>query len=98
MKLITTALLAILLTGCVKHSSRMNRVSMGMTKPEVIKVMGKPVSVTADKHAEYLNYSLLERFGVIIPYEVKMVNGAVESFGRVGPQAQTPLIAPIYVR
>lgn len=51
--------------------------------------MGKPSSITADRNAEYLNYSLAERIGTgayfrskETPYEVKLVIGRVESYSR----------------
>lgn len=90
-------LLVLLLTGCVTSSSKINNVSIGMPKGDAIKVMGKPASITADRDAEYLNYSLLERFGVVQPYEIKIVDGRVDSYGRAGAPTTGPKIAPVVV-
>ena len=88
------------LSGCVTSASKISAIRIGMTKAEVLAVMGEPVSVTADKTAEYLNYNLAE--GDIgwtdrprVPYEVKLVNGRVESYGRAG--APSSVAHPTYV-
>jgi hypothetical protein len=49
-------LLLLLLAACVGTSDRLNRVSLGMTKAEVISVMGEPDSTAANASAEYLIY------------------------------------------
>jgi hypothetical protein len=63
-----------------------------MSRAEVLTVMGPPSSITADQTAEYLNYSLAEGMGTgtsatQTPYEVKLVNGKVVSYGRAGRPA-----------
>lgn len=70
-----------------------------MTKDEVIAVMGKPVSVSAQGRTEYLNYSLSETddqafYGITIPYYVRLIDGRVESFGRMGDfdSTKTPTV------
>lgn len=80
--------LAIVLAGCAT-SNKINAVQLGMTKPEVVAVMGEPVSVSAQGGAEYLNYKLSETsddafYGVTTPYYVRLVSGKVESYGRTG--------------
>ena len=65
----------------------MNDVRLGMSRAEVVAIMGQPSSTTADTSAEYLNYSLPEAYsyaGTRTPYEVKLVNGKVVSYGRAG--------------
>lgn len=65
----------------------MNDVRLGMSRAEVVAIMGQPSSTTADTSAEYLNYSLPEAYsyaGSRTPYEVKLVNGKVVSYGRAG--------------
>lgn len=97
-------LLALSLTGCLTPASKISAVRIGMSKAEVLAVMGPPSSVTADQTAEYLNYSLAEgmRTGYTAtqsPYEVKLVNGKVVSYGRVRvattPAARGPIIMPV---
>jgi hypothetical protein len=95
-------LFALCLAGCLTPASKINAVHLGMTKAEVLAVMGPPTSVTADQTAEYLNYSLAEgmRTGYTAtqsPYEVKLVNGKVVSYGRAGnppPGGRGPVFIP----
>jgi hypothetical protein len=105
-KLMKTSGLIILLSlavlsGCVAPAAKINNVSIGMTKAEVLKVMGSPTSITADRNAEYLNYSLGEdpgTPGIGTPYEIKLVNGKVESFGRSSqaPAKRKPVVVPVF--
>lgn len=81
-------LIALALNGCAT-AGKIAGVRLGMTKDEVIAVMGKPASVSAQGRAEYLNYALSETddqafYGVSSPYYVRLVDGRVESFGRTG--------------
>ena len=80
----------ILMTGCYPMSSRMNSVSIGMTKQEVISALGSPSSTSAKEGTEYLNYQFYERiadttgFGRTKPYFVRIFNGKVDSYGVLG--------------
>jgi hypothetical protein len=105
-KILIIGLAALFVAGCLSPASKINNVSIGMTKDEVIKAMGTPASVTADDKAEYLNYALSEtgpQFGVpyvATPYEIKLVNGKVVSYGRaevVNPPATVtqPVVVPV---
>jgi len=81
--------LAILLAGCAT-TDRINRVNIGMTKEQVIAVMGQPSSTTANTEVEYLVYRL--QVALIVqadekPFEqyyVRLRAGRVDSYGRVG--------------
>lgn len=80
--------LVVLLFGCAT-SSKISAVQLGMTKEEVISVMGAPVSVSAKGETEYFNYALSENsdqafYGITKPYYVRLVDGKVDSFGRTG--------------
>lgn len=61
-----------------------------MTKEEVIKIMGQPTSTSAKEGTEYLTYMLAETPGQLAdtryatPYFVRIVNGKVNAYGRVG--------------
>lgn len=88
MKTLIVLILGLALTGCAT-SGKINAVSIGMTKGEVIKVMGKPVSVSAKGGTEYLNYKLSETDddafrGWTSSYYVRIINGQVDSYGRTG--------------
>jgi len=76
-----------LLSGCIIWSAeRMNYISIGMTKAEVIDEIGTPRSSSAQGNTEYMNYVFTERYGIAVPqnYFVRLVNGKVESYGRAG--------------
>jgi len=74
--------------GCAT-AHKINKVSLGMTKQEVIYALGRPVSTSAKEGVEYLNYKFSESgdeafWGVTRSYFVRIVNGEVESYGRLG--------------
>ena len=101
-KLAIMGLAALLAAGCLTTASKINDISIGMTKEQVLKVMGQPASITADTNAVYLNYALSEngpQFGVpyvATPYAIKLVNGKVESYGRAGaPNSPNPVPMPV---
>ncbi|MEY3275257.1 MAG: SmpA / OmlA family, partial [Verrucomicrobiota bacterium] len=86
-----SALVAVaLLAGCAASSARLNRISPGMTREEVVSALGTPHAVTAQGGVEYLTYNLLNKgVGDMKEYAVKVVAGRVESFGEkadFGPQ------------
>ena len=78
-----------LVSGCAT-ASKISSVQIGMTKDQVIQVMGKPTSSSAQGQGwEYMNFALSETpddafIGRTTPYYVRLVNGRVESFGRLG--------------
>jgi hypothetical protein len=82
--LLTTTLL---LVGCAT-APKMNKLSLGMTKPEVISIMGTPDSTSAPVGGvEILNYKLSPKGGpfmnlVTEDYFVKLVSGKVDSYGK----------------
>lgn len=85
---LVAALSTTLITGCAT-AHKISAVQIGMTKEEVIKVMGPPSSTSAKAGTEYLNYSLSETddqafYGITKPYYVRLIDGKVDSFGRLG--------------
>jgi hypothetical protein len=88
MKKTAIIIFTLIVSGCAtfgRPATRMNSVSVGMTKEQVIKKVGEPVSVSANAGAEFLNYSFYECVGcVYVPYFIKLQNGKVESYGRLG--------------
>ena len=88
MKYLLTLVLGLAFIGCAT-SGKINAVQIGMTKDEVVAVMGNPVSVSAKGESKYLNYRLSETsdnayYGITTPYYVRLINGKVDSFGRTG--------------
>lgn len=85
---ISIFILCVTASACAT-SSKINQVSIGMTKEEVTSVMGEPVSISATEGTEYMNYKLSETDddavrGWTTPYYVRLVNGKVDSYGRTG--------------
>ncbi len=76
-------LLAVALAaGCASSSAKLNKVSLGMSRDEVVKTLGRPHAVTAQGDAEYLSYNLLNKgVGDMKEFVVRLNKGAVESFG-----------------
>lgn len=88
MKKYLICLLALFLLSCVSSPSKMNHVNLGMSKAEVVSILGSPQSTRAQGRVEYLVYQFLERNPLIdsrpSPYFVRLVDGKVESYGKVG--------------
>lgn len=90
--------IAFLFFGCAT-AQKMNQIRVGMSKSQVIAIIGPPVSVSAKDGIEYLNYKLSETgddafLGLGTPYYVRIVNGRVDAFGRHGDfdSTKTPTI------
>lgn len=87
---VTLILLSLLLASCA-GTPKMNRLSVGMTKPEVIRAMERePDSTSAQDGVEYLSYNLWRDFWDRRPgdysdrFFVRLIKGKVESYGHVG--------------
>ena len=96
--LIGIAIVSVLLSGCVAKAGRTSRVNQGMSKQEVIAVMGAPVSVSTHGSSQYFNYSVCDTEnqtlnGIMRPYVVRLIDGRVESYGTTGDgdSPQTPI-------
>jgi hypothetical protein len=74
-----------LLVGCAT-SNQLDSLQVGMTKDQVVALLGKPDSTGAQANIEYLTYYLnvatSDGPGRDQPYFVRLVDGKVESFGR----------------
>lgn len=90
MKMIIYCLIALLIAACA-GTPKMNKLSVGMTKIEVIAAMERePDSTSAQGGVEYLTYNLWRDFWDRRPgdysdrFFVRLINGKVESYGRIG--------------
>lgn len=88
MQKIMVLLLCLGLCGCAT-AHKINSISLGMSKTDVIKAMGKPVSTSATSGTEFLNYKFAETsddnfHGILTPYYVCIQDGKVISYGRMG--------------
>ena len=99
-KLIIIGLAAIIVAGCHTPSTQLNKVHLGMSEAEVVKILGQPVSMAESKDGgKTLYYELAEGSksgGDPAPYSVELVNGKVDSYGRDGGQKTSePVIVPM---
>jgi hypothetical protein len=71
------------LAGC-DTAAQLNNIRIGMTKDQVLAILGTPNSTSAQANVEYLTYYLEgdSEYGRDRPYMVRVVDGKVESFGR----------------
>lgn len=86
-KYILPLALFLLLYGCATAPA-LNKISLGMVKSDVIKILGNPNSVSAKGNIEYLSYTIT---GFKCPptaycddYFVRLIDGKVESYGKAG--------------
>lgn len=82
--LIIFMVILIAFTGCAT-TSKMNEVSIGMSKSEVINVLGKPVSSAGIGREETLRYNLYNAYDDYFQeFWVTLVDGKVYKYGRAG--------------
>lgn len=87
-RVITLVTLIVTIISCAT-SNKINSISLGMTKEQVIRSMGNPNSVSAQSGVEYLIYKLTDTstnayYGITTDYYVRIIDGKVESYGRMG--------------
>jgi hypothetical protein len=70
------------MVGCASSSAKLNHISLGMSRDEVVKTLGRPHAVSAQGDVEFLTYNLLNKgVGDIKEFVVRIQKGSVESFG-----------------
>ncbi len=92
MKKTLLILMAVVLVGCetIDNSARdLSKLNVGMTKEQVIAVKGEPYERSVNGGTEYLIYAtgftdIYGQFVVDEQYYVRLVEGKVDSFGKVG--------------
>lgn len=86
MQRILLILSVILMAGCIATTKRLNKVKLGMSREEVIQVMGQPESILPSLQGEILRYELHESINdwYPAPYYIYISNGKVKRFGRMG--------------
>jgi len=93
-KLLVLLVVVLMVGGCVTMASKINTVSLGMTKQEVIARLGDPDSMSAIKDIEYMNYTFRESLALgTFPekYFVRLRNGKVDAYGRHGDFGTTEI-------
>jgi hypothetical protein len=81
LRVVGLVLAAALLLGC---ASRMNDVKLDMTRDQVISAVGTPSSTSAMGNTEFLKYQLCSDWIFTDRYYVRLTDGKVDAFGRVG--------------
>ena len=76
----------LLLTACASTSERTNQLRLGMDRQQVIEVMGMPAGTSSMDDVVFLKYFLSNyRFALFADnYYVRLTNGKVDAYGRVG--------------
>jgi hypothetical protein len=70
------------MVGCASSSAKLNHLSLGMSRDEVVKTLGRPDGVSAQGDVEFLTYNLLNKgVGDMKEFVVRIQKGSVESFG-----------------
>ncbi len=82
-RVIAWLLPVLLLVGCAT-ASRLNSVRLGMTRDEVVAVAGEPSSTSQMGNEQFLKYQLASDWIFTDRYYVRLTNGRVDAFGRVG--------------
>lgn len=82
MKKLTICFITIMLIfsmGCAtkRMLARMNKIELGMTKAEVVNIMGKPLATAAHENEQYLYFRSHKYF-------VRLTDGKVDAYGREG--------------
>lgn len=85
-RIIIMLLFIAFLLGCAGTESfqRMNNLKIGMTKQEVLEVIGAPNSTSATTNVEYLKYRISTGLFYTDEYYVRLLDGKVESYGQKG--------------
>ena len=87
---ICAALIFLALTACIGTSANLNKVSLGMSKSEVIQAVGTPDSVSAQGRVEYLIYhwaspkQLIADENNLDRFFIRLTDGRVDAYGEKG--------------
>lgn len=82
-KLLILLLVSFLFLGCAAASTKTNSLSLGMTRTEVVDVMGIPSSTSETEGVLYLKYRLQNGM-TANDYYVRLIDGKVDAYGRFG--------------
>lgn len=83
MKFLWILLLGLVLTGCQTTARTFNKIKPGMSRDQVVEIMGQPASVSRVRDTEILRYEVKETMNDWYPdpYYVQIRNGQVISSG-----------------
>ena len=86
MKIATLTIVTLVVLGCASTPKKFNRLSLGMSKGQIIDAIGDPDSTKAGDGVEVLEYELLEGeiVGHPVPYWAIVQDGKLIKYGRAG--------------
>lgn len=91
MKTIFALVTVFSLIGCATKPTKFNKLSVGMSKSEVIGILGSPDTTAANAGAEYLTYTYNKDViwgtagdGGTKDYFVRLKGGKVDAYGKMG--------------
>jgi hypothetical protein len=74
--------------GCAKPDLDFSNIRIGMTKDQVVNIVGKPTRISVINNLEIFEYEAYDRVGALIVNRrsqfIRFINGKVESFGNKG--------------
>jgi len=80
-RMLMVFLLTIFVLGCA-GSKKINRVNLGMSKAEVLELMGEPDSTSEAMEVQYLRYRLITDVVFSDDFYVRLEEGKVTGYGR----------------
>lgn len=83
-RMLIVCFVLIFMMGCAASSKRLNNIGVGMTKAEVIELLGTPNYTSAVDNIEILTYKFKSGSFYTDTYQVKIKDGIVERFGEKG--------------
>lgn len=83
-RILLALLAAAAVTACASSAKRLNRLSLGMSKPQVLDTLGDPDTTKAGDGVEVLEYQMSPDSFRVEPYWVILKDGKVSKYGRAG--------------
>lgn len=85
-KMLFSALLLITLSACATMEGRTNQLQLGMTRAQVVKIMGSPKSSSSSAGDEFLHYRVTPDWTLgdptlSRPFQVQLHDGQVVAWG-----------------
>ena len=83
-RILVVCFILIFAIGCATSSKRLNSLEIGMTKANVLEILGEPIYTSAVNDVEILTYKLKSGLFFKKVYHIKIINDKVEQFGKQG--------------
>lgn len=83
-RMLILCFILIFVIGCAASAKKLNKLNVGITKTEVIELMGEPNYTSSVRDVEILAYKLKSGAFDTNTYYVKIINDKVVQFGHQG--------------